>query len=81
MKNAFTKGVKYNAAQSIANSALAKGHFPIHYVGLVFIESITEDGVTEHRFNYEGEDRYFDDAFTNDGTSFCNSITIVEQNI
>ena len=78
MRNTFTPGAIYNAMQTLAPSALAKNHCPLHYIGLVFVSSHIDNGVTEHEFYYEGESRFFDDGFTNSGKSFDNSIIIVE---
>ncbi len=79
MNNQFSTECIYNAMQTMAPSALANNHCPIHYTGLKYIQTHKdENGVIEHEFDYEGEPRFFDDAFTNNGKSFDNSMIIVE---
>lgn len=77
--NTFIPGQSYNAMQTMAHGALANGHCPLHYTGLIYVGVKTDEhGVTEHEFMFEGESRHFDDGFVNTGTSFDNTVIIVE---
>lgn len=77
----FEKNIKYNAMQTMAISALKNNHCPLHYNGLIFQRTETDtNGVTEHLFTYEGEERWFDDAFINNGRTHDNSMIIIEAN-
>ena len=78
MKNKFERFERYNAAQNISIESLGVGHAPLYYKGLVYIEFNNDS--KEHLFMYNGEPKWFDDDFVNNGKSQDNSMLIVESN-
>lgn len=78
MKNTFEVGGIYSAAQNISRLALANGHVPLFYQGLVYTGFEVEEGTDNilHNFAYEGEIRSFDDDFINNGRAEDNGIVI-----
>ena len=78
MKNLFDIGAKYNASQNISRLALSNGHTPLFYQGLVYINFNLE--TSEHMFEYEGELKWFDDDYINNGKSEDNSMIFAEIN-
>lgn len=72
MTNSFTVGAKYNASQNLSRLALSKGCVPVFYQGLIYISFDAE--TSEHLFIYEGEPKWFDDQFINNGKSEDNSM-------
>ena len=79
MNTDFIPGNTYAAMQTMSPFALKRGHAPLHYTDLVFVETVKdENGVIEHKFQYEYDFKWFDDAFVNNGKAFDNSMIIVE---
>ncbi len=76
MHNSFTVGARYNASQNISRAALSKGHVPLFYQGLTYQGFNIE--TKEHLFEYEGEKKWFDDEFINNGKSEDNSMVFGE---
>lgn len=76
MENRFTVGRKYNASQNISRLALGNGNVPLFYQGLIYQGFDGQSG--EHCFSYEGELKYFDDEFINNGRSEDNSMVFGE---
>ena len=76
MVNIFIVGAKYNASQNISKKFLSEGHVPLFYQGLIYIKF---DPIHfEHQFEYEGETKWFDDDFINNGKSGDNSMVFAE---
>lgn len=78
MKNQFTIGATYNAAQNISRLSLSNGNTPLFYQGLVYVGF--DSATFEHEFTYNGESKWFDDDFVNNGKSEDNSMIIAEVN-
>lgn len=76
MKNLFTVGAKYNASQNISRLSLSNGNTPLFYQGLIYLSFDSE--TSEHLFKYEGETKWFDDDFINNGKSEDNSMVFSE---
>lgn len=76
MANTFTIGSKYNASQNTSQLSLGNGNTPLFYQGLTY-QGFDAD-TNEHCFDYEGELKWFDDEFINNGRSEDNSMIFAE---
>ena len=76
MINLFTLGAKYNASQNISRLSLSNGNTPLFFQGLIYLSFDSE--TSEHLFEYEGETKWFDDYFINNGKVEDNSMIFAE---
>jgi hypothetical protein len=78
MKNSFKLGAEYSASQNISRLSLSNNNIPLFYEGLIYLGF--DSKTSEHIFEYEGETKWFDDDFINNGKSEDNSMVFGEIN-